>query len=72
MNTDSNEAYIKSEIVKICRAIEKGGYDPVKQLSEYILSEDPIYIPDVAGARSIIRNIDRDNILKALISEYIK
>lgn len=67
-----SELSTKEALGRVFKAIEKAGYDPVKQLSEYILSEDPIYIPNVDGARAIIRQIDRADILSELISEYFK
>ncbi len=69
-DTKLNE--IKSELLSVRDAIIKSGADPAKQLSGYILSEDPIYIPDTNGARSTVRRLERDDILTALITEYFK
>ena len=63
---------IKNELLAVRDAIIKNGDDPAMQLSGYILSEDPIYIPDIDGARSIVRGLDRDDILTELINEYFK
>lgn len=62
---------IKNELKAVSEAIVKSGYDPIKQLSCYVLSEDPIYITELDGARARIRKIDRDDILSALITEYL-
>ena len=69
---DGREISKKEALRRVFDAIESAGYDPVKQLSEYILSEDPIYIPNVEGARALIRQIDRADILSELILEYFK
>ena len=69
---DSKLNEIKSELLAVRNAIIKSGGDPAKQLSGYILSEDPIYIPDTDGARSVVRKLERDDILTALITEYFK
>ena len=61
---------IKADLKTVYDAILKDGADPVKQLSGYILSEDPIYIPDIDGARNAVRRLDRDDILAALIMNY--
>jgi len=50
----------------------KDGYDPVKQFSGFILSEDPTYIPTVDGARNIIRSHERDEILAAFVKSYFE
>lgn len=63
---------ISIALKQISDAIEKSGYDPVTQLSGYILSEDPTYIPVTDGARSIIRRLDRDDILAEMIKNYLK
>ena len=67
---DQKELEIKSELAVIREAIIKSGGDPAKQLASYILSEDPIYIPDIDRARSIARRLDAAEILYELISEY--
>ena len=69
-HTDKDK--LKSDLKAVYDIILKDGADPVKQLSGYILSEDPIYIPSTDGARGIIRGLDRDDILAALILNYFK
>ena len=44
---------------------------PVNQLVGYILSEDPTYITTYKGARSLIRKVDRDDLLQALLRSYL-
>ncbi|MBQ4207763.1 MAG: IreB family regulatory phosphoprotein, partial [Clostridia bacterium] len=41
------------------------------QLVGYILSEDPTYITSHKNARSLIRKIDRDELLQALLKAYL-
>ena len=43
----------------------------VVQLVGYILSEDPTYITTYKGARSLIRKVDRDDLLQALLRSYL-
>ena len=50
----------------------KNGYNPVNQLVGYILSEDPTYITTYKNARSLIRRIDRDDLLQALVRDYVR
>jgi len=47
------------------------GYNPVNQIVGYILSEDPTYITTYNNARSLIRRIDRDELLQALVKSYL-
>ena len=55
---------------KIYDALCEKGYSPSSQLAGYILSEDPVYIPDWNNARGIIRHIDRDELLHLIIDYY--
>ena len=47
------------------------GYNPINQLVGYILSEDPTYITTYKNARSLIRKVDRDDLLQALVRNYV-
>ncbi len=58
-------------ILQVYDALEKKGYNPVNQFVGYILSGDPSYITSHDGARSLIRKIERDEMLEELIREYI-
>ena len=49
-------------------ALINKGYDPISQFAGYILSEDPLYIPDWENARGVIAHVDRDELLKLLKS----
>ena len=52
-------------------ALKEKGYNPVNQLVGYILSEDPTYITTYKGARSLIRKVDRDDLLQAMLRSYL-
>ena len=56
----------------VYEAIQTKGYDPVRQIAGYIMTEDPTYIPDHKGARGMIRHLSRDEILKILIEHYFE
>ncbi|MDR1734701.1 MAG: IreB family regulatory phosphoprotein [Oscillospiraceae bacterium] len=53
-------------------ALVQKGYNPISQLVGYILSEDPTYITTHNNARALVRRIDRDELLQALLKEYLK
>ena len=52
-------------------ALKEKGYNPVSQIVGYILSEDPTYITTHHNARSLIRRIDRDELLQAMVKSYL-
>mgnify|MGYP000305019921 CR=1 FL=1 len=47
------------------------GYNPINQIVGYILSEDPTYITNHMGARTLIRKLDRDELLRVLLKNYL-
>ena len=58
-----------SELIAIIRA---SGQDPVTQLSGYLITEDPIDLPEEHHARAIARRVGRDKLLETLIELYIR
>lgn len=68
---NQNEEEIKKVILTIYNALLEKGYDPISQIVGYILSEDPTYITTHNNARSLIRRIDRFELLQILLKEYI-
>lgn len=68
---DDKDQQIKQVMMQVYSALEEKGYNPVNQLVGYILSEDPTYITTHNGARSLIRKVDRDDLLQALLRSYL-
>ncbi len=68
----TNKAELEEIIEKIYQALLEKGYDPSSQLAGYILSEDPVYMPDWNNARGMIRHIDRDDLLRIIIDYYFE
>lgn len=61
----------KNILTQVYNALQEGGYNPVQQISGYLLSGDPTYITDVNGARGLICSIDRDQLLAELVRSYL-
>ena len=53
------------------QALEEKGYNPINQIVGYILSEDPTYITNHKQARTLIRKVDRDELLQILVRHYL-
>ncbi len=68
---DDRENEIKKTLLTIFEALKEKGYNPINQIVGYILSEDPTYITTQNNARALIRKIDRDELLQAMVKEYI-
>ena len=52
-------------------ALSEKGYNPINQLVGYVLTEDPTYITNYKNARSLICKVDRDDVLNALVRNYL-
>ncbi|HHU92829.1 MAG TPA: IreB family regulatory phosphoprotein [Halanaerobiaceae bacterium] len=61
-----------SILKKVYQALEEKGYNPINQIVGYLLSGDPAYITSFKDARTMMRSIDRDEIIEELLRAYIK
>ena len=52
-------------------ALNEKGYNPINQIVGYLLTEDPTYITNYNGARSMICKLDRDELLQELVRDYL-
>lgn len=68
---EEKERHIKAIMTAVYDALKEKGYNPVNQIVGYILSEDPTYITNHNNARSLIRRVDRDELLKELVIHYL-
>ena len=68
---DDKEKEIKQTLTVIYDALRQKGYNPINQIVGYILSEDPTYITNHRQARTLIRKLDRDELLQVLLRSYL-
>ena len=69
---DQHENEMREILLQVYNALKEKGYNPINQIVGYILSEDPTYITTYNNARSLIRKIDRDELLQELVKNYLK
>ncbi len=53
-------------------ALLEKGYNPIDQIIGYILSGDPTYITSHKEARTLIRKLERDELLEEVLNHYIE
>jgi uncharacterized protein (UPF0297 family) len=68
---DENEAEMKRTLLTVYEALNEKGYNSISQIVGYILSEDPTYITTHNNARSLVRKLDRDELLQAMVKTYL-
>ena len=65
------DAQMKKTLALVYDALKAKGYIPIDQIVGYLLSEDPTYITNFNNARAEIRRIDRDELLKLMVQNYL-
>ena len=68
---DDKDVEIYNILTTVYQALEEKGYNPINQIVGYILSEDPTYITNHMGAHTLIRKLDRDELLQVLVKKYL-
>ena len=61
----------KQILNEVYDALEEKDYNPVDQLVGYIISGDPSYITSFNNARTLIKGVDRDELVAEMLREYI-
>ena len=68
---EDRDREMKTVLTAVYDALKEKGYNPINQIVGYILSEDPTYITNHNNARTLIRKIDRDELLQLLVKSYL-
>ena len=71
VNYDKDQE-IKQILSSVYTSLREKGYNPINQIVGYILSEDPTYITNHNNARTLIRQLDRDELLQVLLKSYLQ
>ena len=62
---------MKAILMSVYDSLKEKGYNPINQIVGNILSEDPTYITNHNNARTLIRKLDRDELLQELVRQYL-
>ena len=62
---------MKAILMSVYASLKEKGYNPINQIVGYILSEDPTYITNYNNARTLIRKLDRDELLQEVVRQYL-
>ncbi|HHX87283.1 MAG TPA: IreB family regulatory phosphoprotein [Firmicutes bacterium] len=72
VNQDDEDNQAKKIILAVYQALKEKGYNPLNQMVGYLLSGDPAYITSHLNARSLIRQVERDELLEELVRAYLQ
>lgn len=70
-NDEDMETDVKQVLFSVHEALQEKGYNPINQIVGYLLSGDPAYIPRHNDARTLIRKIERDELIEELVKSYL-
>ncbi|KGA98018.1 hypothetical protein AJ85_11280 [Alkalihalobacillus alcalophilus ATCC 27647 = CGMCC 1.3604] len=68
---DSVDVDVQEVLLSVYEALEEKGYNPINQIVGYLLSGDPAYIPRHKEARTLIRKLERDELIEQLVKSYL-
>lgn len=71
IHEEDRDAQRKMLLRSVYEALSEKGYNAIGQITEYILTEEPTYITNHKNARSMVRRIDRYELLAAMLKEYL-
>jgi uncharacterized protein (UPF0297 family) len=61
----------KEVLFHVYEALKEKGYNPINQIVGYLISGDPAYIPRHKNARTMIRKLERDELIEELVKFYL-
>lgn len=67
-----NQTQRKEIMRRVYAALMERGYRPDDQIIGYILTGDPAYITNHKGARHIITEVDRNELLRDMLLGYFQ
>ena len=65
-------ASIKETLKEVYESLKERGYNPINQLTGYLITGDPGYISNYQNARTKISSIDRSELVAVIVKDYLK
>ncbi len=69
---NDKNAELRKMLTEVYDALKEKGYNPVNQIVGYILSEDPTYITNYNNARAIISKMDRYELMRVIVQDFLR
>lgn len=74
-NKDLKDAMLeinKEKLLYIYDALVEKGYNPIAQITGYVMTEDPIYITTHKNARNIATKLSTEDIMDVLLHSFLE
>lgn len=72
VDAEEEDNKARAILLSVYQALKEKGYNPLNQLVGYLLSDDPAYVTSHRNARSLIRQVERDELLEEIIKVYLQ
>lgn len=69
---EESENEARRIILEVYQALKEKGYNPLNQMVGYLLSGEPAYITSHRNVRSLIKKVERDELIEELVRSYIQ
>ncbi len=69
---ETEQPDVRAILEQVYKALDEKGYNPIDQLVGYLMTGDPAYITSFHDARAQIKKVDRDEVLEALLRNYLQ
>ena len=67
-----HDRLVEKTLIEVIAILESKGYNPINQISGYLMSGDLGYITSYKNARGKISEFERHEILDVLLRKYVK
>lgn len=61
---------MQEKMQQVYAALHEQGYNPIQQITGYILSDDPTYITNHKDARKLVARMDRDALMHDMVEYF--
>ena len=69
---DLKKEHLKITLKEVAAALDERGYDPVSQISGYLMTNDPAYISSYKDSRLKIQQVERYELLEEIVRCYLE
>ncbi len=69
---NDSENRVANILIDVYQSLIHKGYNPVNQMTGYIMSGDPTYITGYNNSRSKIAQVNRDDIVEELVRAFVE
>ena len=65
------DASDEAQFDHLIKLLLQSSHDPIEELSGYLVTEDPTYLPELPEAKALIRHIGRDKLLRMMLTRIL-